>query len=189
MSNPMFSAINKNYQGNKDQQGFFLLMSHVSLETIQPVIEWIIDANFSEEPPDVLNLMICTPGGDASAAFALVDVMRGSAIPVRTIGVGEIASCGLIIFMAGQKGNRVLTPNTMILSHQYSWGSGGKDHELIAATKAFNITNTMILNHYKKFTKLSEAQIKVKLLPPSDVWLTSKEALEYGICDIVKELS
>ena len=186
--NPMFSQINKNYNGNKAQQGFFLLMDIVTLDSIKPVIEWIIDANFSEEPPDVLNLMICSPGGDVSAAFALVDVMRGSAIPVRTIGVGEIASCGIIVFMAGERGSRVLTPNTMILSHQFSCGAGGKEHELFAAQKAFDLTSSMILAHYKKFTKLNETQIKKLLLPQSDVWLTSKQALEYGICDLVKEL-
>lgn len=161
-------------------------MEDISLASCKPVIEWIISANFSEEIPESLNLMICSPGGDLNAGFALTDVMRGSKIPVNTIGIGQIASAGLLIFLAGK--HRVLTPNTSILSHQYSWGSVGKHHELIAANKEFDLTSKRLLAAYKKHTKLNEAQIKEFLLPPHDVWLDSKEALQYGICDAVKEL-
>lgn len=189
MSAAMFSQINKSFKGNKEQQAFFLLMDDIDNESIRSVCEWIIDANFSEEKPEILNLMICSGGGSLSAGFALIDVMRGSGIPVRTIGIGEIASAGLMIFMAGMKGERVLTPNTSILSHQYSWSSFGKHHELISTTKAFDLTNDMLLRHYKKFTNLNEEKIKKILLPAHDVWLSPEEALKYGLCDMIKELN
>ena len=119
------------------QHSFYLLMDDISLTTVKPVVEWIFEANFAEERPDLLNLIICSPGGDLNAAFALIDTMRGSAIPIRTIGLGQIASAGLMIFIAGDKGKRILTPNTSILSHQYSWGAFGKEHELFATVKEF----------------------------------------------------
>lgn len=162
-------------------------MEDISLASCKPVIEWIIGANFSEETPESLNLMICSPGGDLNAGFALTDVMRGSKIPVNTIGVGQIASAGLLIFLAGK--HRVLTPNTSILSHQYSYGSIGKHHELMASVKEFDLTSKRLIAAYKKYTKLNEEEINNYLLPPHDVWLSSKEALKYGICDVVKELN
>ena len=189
MNRNMFSQINKSIQGNKEQQSFFLLMDDICNDSIRPCIEWVIDSNFSEQTPEMLNIMVCSAGGDLSAGFALIDVIRGSSIPVRTIGIGQIASAGLMIFMAGLKGERILTPNTSILSHQYSWGSSGKHHELISAAKAFDLTSTMLINHYKKFSSLSEDKIKKILLPPHDVWLSSEEALKYGLCDKIKELS
>lgn len=185
----MFSQINKSITGNKEQQAFYLLMDEISNDSIRGVVEWIIDSNFSEEKPELLNLMICSGGGSLSSGFALIDVMRGSSIPVRTIGIGEIASAGLMIFMAGMKSNRILTPNTSILSHQYSWGVSGKAHELLISSKAFDLTSEMILRHYKKFTNLSEDKIKKFLLPPHDVWLSPEEALKYGVCDEIKDLS
>lgn len=190
MSKSMFSQINSSLKGNSEQQSFFLLMDPIDGESIRPCIEWIIESNFSEEKPEVLNLMICSGGGELSAGFALIDIMRGSSIPVRTIGVGEIASAGLMIFMAGMSGQRVLTPNTAILSHQYSGGLYGmKEHELFAATKSFNLTSKMVLNHYLKFSNLDEGKIKEILLPPQDVWLSPEEALQYGLCDCIKELN
>lgn len=182
------SNINKSF-GDSAEQSFMLLMDEISLESCQGVIQWILEANMIlEKTPQMLNLFICSPGGSVDAAFALVDVMRGSAIPVRTIGIGEIASAGLIIFLAGMKGQRILTPNTSILSHQYSWGSQGKHHELMSVVKQFELTHTKMLNHYMKHTGMNEETVMAKLLPSSDVWLSAKEALDLGICDKVKEL-
>jgi ATP-dependent Clp protease protease subunit len=163
-------------------------MEDISLQSCKTCIEWIIEANFAEDKPEALNLIICSPGGDLNAGFALVDVMKGSKIPVNTIGIGEIASAGLLIFLAGTKGKRVLTPNTSILSHQYTWGSFGKHHELMAVAKEFDLISTRLITHYKKTTGLNENRVKELLLPPHDIWLSSKEAKEYGICDVIKEL-
>jgi ATP-dependent Clp protease protease subunit len=168
---------------------FYLLMDEVSLQSTKTVVEWIFEANFAEERPDMLNLIITSPGGDLNAAFALIDTMRGSAIPVRTIGLGQIASAGLMIFLAGEKGQRILTPNTSILSHQYTWGAFGKEHELFATVKEFDLTTKKMVSHYKKCTGLQEKKIREILLPPQDIWLSPAEALELGICDHVKELS
>lgn len=163
-------------------------MDEINLNTCKNAIEWIFEANFSEERPELLNLLVCSPGGDLNAAFALVDTMRGSAIPIRTIGLGQIASAGLMVFISGDKGQRILTPNTSILSHQYSWGAFGKEHELFASIKEFDLTTKRMIEHYKKCTGLPEKKIREILLPPQDVWLSSIEAKKLGICDEVKDL-
>lgn len=137
----------------------------------------------------MLNLIICSPGGDLNAAFALIDVMRGSAVPIRTIGLGQIASAGLLIFISGENGQRILTPNTSIMSHQYTWGSFGKEHELFAQVKEFDLTTKRLIAHYKKCSGLTEADVREHLLPPQDVWLSAQEAKKLGICDVVRELN
>lgn len=98
-----------------------------------------------------------------------------------------IASMGLMIFIAGEKGKRVLTPNTTIMSHQWSGGEFGKEHELLASVKNHKLISTMFMNHYKKHTGLTEKQIKTYLLPTSDVWLSAKEAKQLGICDEIRD--
>ena len=135
-----------------------------------------------------LTLGICSRGGDLNACFALIDIMKGSKIPIKTVGLGVIASCGLIMFIAGKKGRRVLTPNTAILSHQYSWGSQGKEHELFARVKEMELTTERTVKHYKKCTGLTEKKIREYLLPPHDVWLGAEEAKKLGLCDSVENL-
>jgi len=151
-------------------------MEEITLAACKQAVEWVFEANFAEERPDMLNMIITTPGGDLNAAFALVDTMRGSAIPIRTIGLGQIASAGLMIFIAGATGQRILTPNTSILSHQYSWGAFGKEHELFAQIKEFDLTTKRMIAHYKKCTGLKEDQIREYLLPPQDIWLSAAES-------------
>jgi ATP-dependent Clp protease protease subunit len=168
-------------------RGHHVFMSDVTQETIKPLIDWIIAENFNKEKKKKeLTLGICSPGGDLNACFALVDIMKGSKIPIRTIGMGMIASCGLVMFISGTKGRRVLTPNTSILSHQYSWGSYGKEHELFAQVKEYDLTTQRMIAHYKKCTGLSEKDIRKYLLPPHDVWLSAKEAKKLGLCDSIK---
>ena len=168
-------------------RGHHVFMSDVTQESMKPLIDWIIAENFNQKDKKrELTLGICSPGGDLNACFALVDVMKGSQIPIRTIGMGMIASCGLLMFISGTKGKRILTPNTSILSHQYSWGSYGKEHELFAQVKEYDLTTERIVNHYKKCTGLTEKDIRKYLLPPHDVWLSAKEAKKLGLCDSIK---
>jgi len=185
----MMNKLNLQLKEETSKHSFFLMMEEISLSSVKQAVEWIFEANFTEERPEMLNMIITSPGGDLNAAFALIDVMRGSAIPVRTIGLGQIASAGLMIFIAGDKGMRILTPNTSILSHQYSWGAIGKEHELFATVKEFDLTTKKMIQHYKKCTGLSEAKIREILLPPQDVWLSPQEAKKLGLCDDVKDLA
>lgn len=184
----MMTKMNLQIKENADH-AFYLLMGDINMDSMKSAIEWVMEANFVEERPDMLNMVICSPGGDLNAAFALIDVMRGSAIPIRTIGLGQIASAGLMIFLAGEKGQRILTPNTSILSHQYTWGAFGKEHELFATIKEYDLTTKKVVDHYKKTTGLPEKKIREVLLPPQDVWLSPQEAKKLKICDDVKELS
>lgn len=168
--------------------GIYHLTSGVEFNSVAPIIKWILEENLSVSKKSHLTLIISSYGGDTNAAFALIDTMRGSTIPVYTVGLGVIASAGLLIFMAGSKGNRILTPNTSILSHQYSWGAIGKEHELISSNKKFEMLSDKIVKHYVKCTGIATKTIKEKLLPPTDVWLSAEEALQFKLCDLIKDV-
>jgi len=169
-------------------QGIYVFMDDVDHETVKPVIEWILVENHAvKKKKKELLLMVCSSGGELEAAFALIDVMRSSTIPIKTVGLGQIASSGLMIFLAGKQ--RILTPNTSILSHQYTWGSEGKHHELWAVTKEFNLVHERMLNHYRLATGLNDNVIKEKLLPPQDMYLSAEEAVQLRICDYVSDLA
>ena len=169
--------------------GMYVFMGEVAEDTIKPIIEWILVENHVvRKKKKELLLMICSEGGAMESAFALIDVMRASSIPIKTVGLGSVASSALLIFLAGTPGRRMLTPNTSILSHQYSWGSDGKHHELFAMTKEFGLAQQRMMDHYRVTTGLDEEVIKQRLLPASDVYLSAEEALALGICDFISDL-
>ena len=166
------------------ENGMYVFMGEVNNENISPIVEWILHENFVvKKKRKELLLMICSEGGDMGAAFALIDVMRSSLIPIKTVGLGMIASAGLLIFISGTPGRRVLTPNTSILSHQFSWSNEGKAHELFATMREFELTQARMIAHYELCTGLGREEIRNNLLPPQDVWLSAQEAMALGICD------
>ena len=174
----------ENQRTEQSLANIYLLFEDIDNNSAGRVCEWILNSNYSTQPrPDVLNLIINSPGGSLLDAYAIIDIMDSSSIPVRTIGLGCVQSAGLMIFLAGASGHRILTPNTSIMSHQYSWGFEGKHNELIAINKEYRLTYDRMLNHYKKHTKLSVANIKKFLLPSEDVYMSAEDALKFNICD------
>lgn len=167
-----------------DEHHYYMFNTDFNAGSTGDAISFIIVRNLiPKNKPKQIKMIINSPGGEVPSAFALIDTMKGSKIPIYTYGLGEIASCGLLTFMAGEKGHRYITRNTAILSHQFSWGTIGKEHELMASVKEFNNTSQRIIEHYKRCTGQTEATIKKYLLPAEDVWLTPKEAIKYGIAD------
>jgi ATP-dependent Clp endopeptidase proteolytic subunit ClpP len=163
--------------------GIFHFSKGVNNTSVSEAIEFILEKNVNPGDQKHLTLLVSSWGGSVYAAFALTDIMEGSKLPVHTVGIGMIASCGLSIFMSGAKGHRTLTPNTEILSHQYYGFDEGKEHELIALRKRNDMTADRIMAHYKRHTGLSEKDIRKYLLPPEDRWLSAKDAKKYGLCD------
>lgn len=170
---------------NIEDHHYYIFSSDFDASSTSDAMKFIIARNLmtGKDRPKVMKLIINSPGGEVPSAFALIDTIKGSKIPVCTYGLGEIASCGLLTFMAGAKGHRYITKNTAIMSHQFSWGTGGKEHELMASVREFENTSKRIVEHYKKCTGQTEATIKKYLLPPEDVWLTPREAVKYGLAD------
>ena len=166
-----------------EHHNYYIFHQDFTNESTASAIRFILERNLMDKPPKCMKMIINSPGGIVTSAFALIDTLKGSKVPIFTYGLGEISSCGLLTFIAGKKGHRYITKNTAILSHQYSWGSWGKEHELMTKVKEFDNTSQRILEHYKRCTNLSEKKIREVLLPANDVWLTAKEAVDLGIAD------
>lgn len=169
------------------ENGILLLVDKFDQEKIMPLVAAIYEYNLMPEElqPDQITLIINSPGGSVHSAFHLIDAMKMSEIPITTIGKGLVASCGVLTIMAGDR--RLLTHNTSVMSHQYSWGSVGKEHELQAKIKEFDMAGQRMVDHYKKCTKKSERYIRKHLLHPTDEWLTPEECVKHGIVDEVVE--
>ena len=179
----MKKPIPKAAQPQECSAGIYLLYGDIDVDSMRECSNWILSENISDNPPEVLNLVINSPGGSLNDAFALISIMNSSAIPIRTVGLGLVASAGLFIFMAGQKGLRTIDPNAEIMSHNFSAGSTGTYLELQNLSKQYKKIEARIVAHYKKHTGLTEQEIREKLITPLDVYLNAKEAVKLGLAD------
>ena len=187
-NNSKSSSDNPQTTPSPEDSGIYLFMDAVNETSCKDLISFIFTKNLGNPKPKYLQIVINSGGGDLNSAFAVIDVMKGSTIPIYTIGIGLVASAAFAIFIAGKKGYRTLTPNTSIMSHQYTWGTYGKEHELFATVKEYELTTERMIKHYKKCTGLTEKKIRQYLLPAQDIWLSAKEAKKLGICDKIKDL-
>jgi ATP-dependent Clp protease protease subunit len=167
------------------QNGVMYLMGDIDSDSVLPIIASIMEYNLMDEDerPSQLTLFINSGGGYTSPAYHLIDSIKHSLIPVQTIGMGEVASAALMILMAGSKSKRFATETCSIMSHQYSAGLSGKEHEIYAGTKDMQMESNRMMVHYRKCTKKSEPYIRKHLLPQSDCYLTPEEAVKHGLID------
>lgn len=169
-----------------NQEAIYTLFGEIDTNSVESAIRFILAHNHVNKKVKFITLVVNSEGGDLNDAFALIDVMCHSKVPVYTLGLGQISSCGLMIFMAGAPGHRVLTPNTHVMSHQWSGHFEGKLHELVSAQEDLRLTTARMMAHYEKYTHLSEDQIRKNLLPECDVYLTAEQAVSLGIADRIQ---
>lgn len=174
----------------EDRIGIRLLENHVyhlygeiDTENINGCIRWITYENLDIREKRVLTIYLNSTGGDLYQALALIDIIKHSQHPIRTIGIGAVMSSAFLIFAAGTKGERYAARNSSFMCHQFTSGSEAKYHDIKAEMKENDSLNSKMVEILKDATGLTSAKIRSKLLPSSDVYLTAQEVVDVGIAD------
>ena len=165
------------------ENSVFFLNGDISEDNGADCIRWITYENLSESGNKLLTLYINSYGGDLYQAFALIDMMRNSRHPVRTIGIGAVMSAAFLILASGSPGGRYIAQNAGLMCHQYSNEMEGKHHDLKASLKEGEHCNSKMLSILVNATGLTTARVRSKLLKETDVFLTAQEALDLNIAD------
>lgn len=167
--------------------GIIYLSGPIQEGTAEGVCKQIIEYNIKGDVNQI-QMVINSPGGACSAGFSIIDIMEWSRIPIYTTGIGMIASMGLLVFMTGERGRRVVTPRTSILSHRFSAFSFGTHSQLIAGRKEEDLEHDRIVQHYLTYSNMaSQDELEKYLLRDVDTWLTPDEAIQYGLADLIEQ--
>lgn len=156
-------------------------------DSVGAAVKWLIYENLDVSKEKMLTLYINSTGGDLYQALGLIDVMQSSPHVVRCVGIGAVMSAAFLIFSAGDKGYRLAAKNTSFMCHQFTSGMDAKYHDLKAEMKETEALNNKMVDILKEATGLAPSVIKKKLLPASDVYLTTDEVIEMGIADNILE--
>jgi len=126
-----------------------------------------------------IKLFIDSPGGDADAGFAILDMIRFVRPQIYTIGMGLVASAGAIILLAASKENRLSLPNSHYLIHQPMSGIRGVATEIEIHAKELDRIRTKINKLIADET--GQTIKKVEKDTDRDFWMNAEEALKYGL--------
>jgi len=167
--------------------GVYMLFDEINEQSSRNTCDFLLKANLLFPSSNTITLFINSPGGSVTDGWAIIDIMETSHIGIQTVGIGEIASMGALIFVAGDRGKRILSRNSFVMTHQFAGVIAGKAHEMIAVRKVHDKLENQFISHFVKHTKMSAKQVRDILLRESDTWLEPKEALKYGLCDIISD--
>ena len=128
-----------------------------------------------------INLYINSPGGSITSGFSIYDTMNFIKSDVSTICIGQAASMGAFLLSSGTKGKRYALPNSEVMIHQPLGGVQGQATEIkIAAERILKMKdklNNILVKNTNKDLKTIEQDTE------RDYFLSSNEALEYGLID------
>ena len=130
-----------------------------------------------------ISIYINSPGGSVYAGLGIYDTMQFITSDVATICTGMAASMAAVLLVAGKEGKRSALTHSRVMIHQPMGGAQGQasDIEITARDiqKLKTELYTIIANHsHQPFDKVWADSDR-------DYWMTSQEALDYGMIDKV----
>ena len=134
-----------------------------------------------------ITLYINSPGGEVISGLAVYDYIKVMKSPVKTVCIGDAASMGAIIFLAGEK--REMLPHTRILIHDPSYGhldvSGKKPHEIQRGVDSLNKVRETLAEIISE--KTNKSLDEIYSITAEDNYFTAEEAIDFGLAtDIFK---
>jgi len=137
----------------------------------------------SEDPDKDINVYVNSPGGSVTAGLAIYDTMQYVKPAVSTICVGQAASMGAMLLLAGAKGKRFALPNARIMIHQPMGGVKGQATDIdIQAREILRMKaklNEIIVKH------TGQSLERIEKDTDRDYFMGPSEAKQYGIIDEV----
>jgi ATP-dependent Clp protease protease subunit len=135
-----------------------------------------------EDPEKDIQLYINSPGGSISAGLAIYDTMQYIKNDVVTFCIGQAASMGAFLLMAGKKGKRFTLPNSRILIHQPSMG-GLQGQATDIDIHAREILRIRELTNKLMAINTGQPLDRIERDVERDFIMTPQQAKEYGIID------
>lgn len=137
----------------------------------------------SQNDKEDIKMYINSPGGVVTSALAIYDTMQYVKPHIQTICLGMAASAAAILLAAGEKGKRMILPNSEVMIHQVLGGASGQATDIdiharhILKTK--DRLNAILAHH------TGQELAKVTQDTERDYFMSADEAMEYGIVDKV----
>lgn len=137
----------------------------------------------SVDPKKDITMHIDSPGGSVKSGLSIVDVMQYIKPDIITVNTGMAASMGSVLLGAGTKGKRSSLRFSKVMLHQSSGGFRGNIQDAEVDWKEWQEVNQILFELLGEFCGKDPETVKKDAT--RDFWLSSSEAVEYGIIDEV----
>lgn len=135
----------------------------------------------SQDDKADITMYLNTPGGSVSAGLSIMDTMNLIAPDVATTVTGMAASMGSVLLCSGARGKRAALPHSRVLIHQPLGGTRGQASDILIAAKEIEKCREELCTIIAE--QSGQSYDKVFSDMDRDYWMTSDEALSYGMVD------
>ena len=139
----------------------------------------------SENPTKDISLYINSPGGSVTAGMSIYDTMQFIKPDISTLCVGQAASMGAILLCGGAQKKRYALPNSRVMIHQPLGGVQGQATDIDIQAKEIILVRKRLNKILAKNT--GQTLQKIESDTERDNFMTSPEAMEYGLIDEILE--
>ena len=128
-----------------------------------------------------INIYISSPGGVIYDGLAIYDVMQYVTSPVATTCTGMAASMAAVLLCAGEHGKRSITKHGRVMIHQPMGGAYGQASDIEINYKEIKKLKDELYEIIADHSGKDIEQIRKDA--DRDYWMTSEEAVSYGMVD------
>ena len=153
-----------------------LIFGEVNMKMAERVTAQLLAYNESEGD---IRVIVNSPGGHVESGDMIHDTIKFIKPRVRVLGSGWVASAGAHIYLAADKKDRYVMPNTRFLLHGPSGGVGGKVTDIGIQAREMLIMRDRLNKVIADAT--GQSIKKVEKDTDRDFWLSAPEAVAYGL--------
>lgn len=124
---------------------------------------------------DEITIYINSPGGSVYAGLAIYDISKIITAPVKTVGIGCVASMGAVLMLMGSVRKSLV--HTRYMLHQVSSGTDGKLSDMQISLEEAKDCNEAILKILEEKLTIENLRDKFR----DDYWFGRDEALKIGL--------
>lgn len=150
------------------------------------IVAQILHLESADSEKDI-HFYINSPGGVITAGMAIYDVMQFVKPDVATYVMGQACSMGSFLAQAGTPGKRFMLPHARHMIHQPSGGARGMQSDIEIQYKEITYMKEMLTKLYVKHNTAGKTYAEFERDMDRDTFMSSEEALAYGLCDKIVE--
>ena len=152
-------------------------ISDYTANTIQAQLLYLDSVDSSKD----ISIYLNSPGGSVTAGLGIYDTMQFISSPVATICTGMAASMAAVLLVAGHEGKRSALPHSRVMIHQPLGGAQGQASDILIEAREIERCREELY----RIISLHSGQTYEKVFSDADrnFWMSSPEALEYGMID------
>lgn len=160
-----------------------ILGSAITDEVINSIIAQIFFLEMDNPEKDI-QLYINSPGGSVTAGIALYDIMQFVKCDISTYCIGQAASMGSLLLMAGAIGKRYILPNARVMIHQphiAGGGISGQVSDIEIQAKEMALIKKKMVDIYATHTKKDKKTLTEAM--DRDYYMSATEAQNFNLID------